>query len=41
LNRLDDCQVLETKDKINEADFYVGDYGKEGIYLIKKKIKNS
>jgi len=28
---------LEAEDKINEADFYVGDYGKQAIYLVYKQ----
>ena len=28
---------LEVDDKINEADFYVGDYGKQAIYLVYKQ----
>lgn len=28
---------LEAEDKINEADFYVGEYGKQAIYLVYKQ----
>ncbi len=28
---------LEAEDRINEADFYVGDYGKQSIYLVYKQ----
>ena len=28
---------LEVEEKINEADFYVGDYGKQAIYLVYKQ----